>query len=254
MIRQQKQDDSAIKIVEKQIPSTVYNDDWGVGKDDWGVDTDDWGTDADDWGTDGNTVEQTNFNDLGSGVEETGQINGDSTAVISNQKKYSNFVPNLECLPSPDENSPPECDLNCDISDRTENSLVSDLSNMEIENTDDSSENQTKSENVIVEDNMVDSERTHNVMTILGGSGDCHVTDIGSQQCLMSYYVNVIEEPEESLDSGEKEHIKKLLKNYQKEQGAIDEQLSSRFDFIVFILSSFNRLYFPHQLYIPIFI
>jgi hypothetical protein len=33
---------------------------------------------------------------------------------------------------------------------------------MEIENTDDSSENQTKSENVLVEDNMVDSERTHN--------------------------------------------------------------------------------------------
>ena len=250
MIRQQKQDDSAIKIVEKQIPSTVCNDDWGVGKDDWGVDTDDWGTDADDWGADRNTVEQANFNDLGSGVEETGQINEDSTAVISNQKKYCNFVPNLECLPSPDENSPP----GCDISDKTENNLVSNLSNMEIENTDDSSENQTKSENVLVEDNMVDSERTHNVITILGGSDDCHVTHIASKPCLMSYYVNVIEEPEESLDSGEKEHIKKLLKNYEKEQGAIDEQLSSRFDYIVFILSSFNRFYFPHQLYIPLFI
>lgn len=247
MIRQQKQDESAIKIVEKQIPSTVCNDDWGVGKDDWGVDTDDWGTDADDWGTDNKTVEQANCNDLDSGGEEMGQINGDASAVISNQKKYSNFVPNLQCLPSPDENSPPECD----ISDRTETNLVSNLSNMVIENTDGFSENQMKSENVFAEDNMVDSERTNNVMTILGGSCDCHVTDIASKQCLLSYYVNVIEEPEESLDSGEKEHIKKLLKNYEKEQGAIDEQLSSRFDYIVFILSSFNRFYFPHQLYIP---
>ncbi|CAC5380688.1 TSR4 [Mytilus coruscus] len=102
-----------------------------------------------------------------------------------------------------------------------EEELVTGLSNIEVDGTENSM-------NVIGEDDMVDTDRLNEVMSIIKETANSHVNPLPSEPCLLSFYVSVLEEPEDSLDSAEEKHIKQLLKSYEREEGAVDDEVAAR--------------------------
>ncbi|XP_052071347.1 programmed cell death protein 2-like isoform X1 [Mytilus californianus] len=229
VIRQQTQSKIESKAIAKKVSSTkidndlgVKTDDWGTDMDDWGVETDNWGTDAKDWGG------ESNLNGLSDNTLDTEQVdskNTESFADKSNEeclRSNMNYDPQL--VTCSDLNIPSKSSFlanNTGSMNNDEEELVTGLSNIEVDGTENSM-------NVIVEDDMVDTDRLNEVMSVIKETANSHVNPLPSQLCLLSFYVSVLEEPEDSLDSAEEKHIKQLLKSYESEQGAVDDEVQAR--------------------------
>ncbi|XP_063444401.1 programmed cell death protein 2-like [Mytilus trossulus] len=230
VIRQQSLSITESKTIEKKLPSTKSDDDWGVKTDDWGSDMDDWGAEADDWGTDADdrggesNVNGLADNTLDFSTEHKDSYSTESVTGKSHEECFrSNMNNNHQLVTCSDLNKPSKSSLlveNIGSVNNDEEELVSGLSNIEVD-----SEN---SMNVIVEDDMVDTDRLYEVMSVIKEESNSVDNTLPNELSLLSFYVNVLEEPEDSLDREEEKHIKQLLKSYEREQGAVDEEMQAR--------------------------
>lgn len=198
---------------------------------------DGWGAEADDWGTDADNREgESNVNGLADNTLDFSTEHKDSNSTESVTGKSheecfrSNMNNNHQLVTCSDLNKPSKSSLLVeDIGSvsNDEEELVSGLSNIEVD-----SEN---SMNVIVEDDLVDTDRLNEVMSVIKEASNSLDNPLPNELCLLSFYVNVLEEPEDSLDTVEEKHIKQLLKSYEREQGAVDEEMQARFECLLFL-------------------